>query len=154
MSSDLKLLVTLSAQAASGIENALLHESLLQEEVIRAAHERDLEAAARIQANTLPRRDPLFPDHPQVDVYATVEPAKEVGGDFFDAFALDGQHICILVGDVAGKGMPAALFMVRAITLLRMSLTGADSFESVLPTVNQLLCENNEEFMFVTLFLG
>jgi sigma-B regulation protein RsbU (phosphoserine phosphatase) len=83
-----------------------------------------------------------------------VEPAKEVGGDFFDAFPLDDRHICILVGDVAGKGMPAALFMVRAITLLRMSLAGADTFESVLPTVNQLLCENNEEFMFVTLFLG
>jgi serine phosphatase RsbU (regulator of sigma subunit) len=122
----------------------VLYEQLLKE----------LEAAQKIQANILPQERPLLPDHPQAEVAAIMIPAKEVGGDFFDAFALDSEHVCIAIGDVSGKGIPAALFMVRVITLLRMSLSKADQFESMLPTVNQLLCSGNDDCMFVTMFVG
>ena len=83
-----------------------------------------------------------------------MEPAKEVGGDFFDAFALDNDNIYIAIGDVSGKGMPAALFMVRVITLLRMGISNEATFGAVLPMVNQMLCQNNEDCMFVSLFVG
>jgi sigma-B regulation protein RsbU (phosphoserine phosphatase) len=116
--------------------------------------QKELETAGNIQANILPQDVPLLPDYPQIDVCATMEPAKEVGGDFYDAFAVDDQHVCIAVGDVSGKGMPAALFMVRVITLLRMSLKKAKKFKSLLPKVNAILCQNNDDCMFVTLFVG
>ena len=83
-----------------------------------------------------------------------MRPAREVGGDFFDAIALDSERIAVAVGDVSGKGMPAALFMVRVMTLLRMHLSEDRPLETVLPAVNRMLCENNDEFMFVTLVVG
>ena len=116
--------------------------------------QRELKAAGNIQANILPKEYPLFPEHPQVDVFALMKPAKQVGGDFYDAFALDDDHICIAVGDVSGKGMPAALFMVRAITLLRMSLSKTKKFRNILPKLNKLLCKNNKDFTFLTLFVA
>lgn len=133
-----------------------------QNEVTRLAAEkqlkyellqRELAAAGNIQANILPQQFPLFPEHPQVDVFALMEPAREVGGDFYDAFALDDEHICVAVGDVSGKGLPAALFMVRAITLLRLSLSKKKRFPTILPKMNELLCENNLDFTFLTLLV-
>lgn len=125
------------------------------EQQLRYEHlQKELEAAGKIQANILPQDIPLFPNHPQIDVCALIEPAKEVGGDFFDAFAVDHRHIYIAVGDVSGKGMPAALFMVRVMTLLRMSLSKQSNFGSLLSVVNRILCENNDDCMFVTLFVG
>jgi sigma-B regulation protein RsbU (phosphoserine phosphatase) len=129
---------------ARSLEQQFRYEQLQQE----------LAIARKIQADMLPGETPLFPHHPQVDVVAMIEPAKEVGGDFFDAFALDDQHIFIAIGDVSGKGMPAALFMVRVMTSLRMRLSKVRRFESLLAKINQILCEHNEECMFVTLFLG
>lgn len=125
-------------------EQRLRYEQLQQE----------LEAAGKIQANILPKDIPLFPDHPQVEVCATLEPAREVGGDFYDAIALDSRHIYIAIGDVCGKGLPAALFMVRAMALLRTTLSNPDVFESVLPAVNQMMCQNNPDSTFVSLFVG
>ncbi len=116
--------------------------------------ERDLAAAGKIQSNMLRKPDPLFPKHPQIDVYASVLPAREVGGDFFEAYPLDADHVMIAVGDVSGKGMPAALFMVRCITLLREHLSEPGQFEAVALKMNRLLSDNNEDCMFVTLFLG
>lgn len=134
-------------------DNEVIRQSLEQQ--LRYEHfQKELKVARNIQANILPQEIPLLPNHPRVDVCAMMEPAKEVGGDFYDAFALDKNTICIAIGDVSGKGMPAALFMMRAITLLRMSLSKDTPFESVLPTVNRLLCENNDGGMFVTLFVG
>jgi sigma-B regulation protein RsbU (phosphoserine phosphatase) len=83
-----------------------------------------------------------------------MNPAKEVGGDFYDLFALDGERFCLAIGDVSGKGMPAALFMVRVMTLLRMSVQAAGRLEGVLETVNRHLSENNPDLMFVTLFVA
>jgi sigma-B regulation protein RsbU (phosphoserine phosphatase) len=111
---------------------------------------RELESAWKIQANLLPSARPLFRST-AVDVHAFIRPAREVGGDFFDAVALDETHLCVAIGDVSGKGMPAALFMVRAVTLLRSALVERRSPMSVLPDLNRQLCEANEEFMFVTL---
>jgi phosphoserine phosphatase RsbU/P len=116
--------------------------------------QRELAAAGNIQANILPQEFPLFPDHPQVDVFALMEPARHVGGDFYDAFALDDEHIYVAVGDVSGKGLPAALFMVRAITLLRMTLSKKKKFHTVLPKMNEMLCENNKDFTFLTLVVA
>jgi len=125
------------------------------EQQLRYEHlQKELAAAGKIQANILPRKTPLFPHHPQVDVAAIIEPAKAVGGDFFDAFALDNHTIYIAIGDVSGKGMPAALFMVRVITLLRMGISDEATFGAVLPMVNRMLSQNNEECMFVSLFVG
>ncbi|MCB0210223.1 MAG: SpoIIE family protein phosphatase [Anaerolineae bacterium] len=125
------------------------------EQQLRYEHlQKELEAAGKIQANILPKKMPLFPNHPQVDVFATMEPAKEVGGDFFDAFALDNDNIYIAIGDVSGKGMPAALFMVRVITLLRMGISDEATFGAVLPMVNRQLCQNNEDCMFVSMFVA
>jgi sigma-B regulation protein RsbU (phosphoserine phosphatase) len=122
------------------------------ERKVRYEHlQRELESAGKIQANLLPPVQPLFPRHPQVETYALIKPAREVGGDFFDAFEVDDHTVCIAIGDVSGKGMPAALFMVRVITLLRMCLLREPPPTAVLPALNRLLCEANNEFMFVSL---
>lgn len=116
--------------------------------------QRELAAAGNIQANILPQEFPLFPDHPQVDVFALMEPARQVGGDFYDAAALDDEHIYVAVGDVSGKGLPAAMFMVRAITLLRLMLSKKKRFATVLARMNEMLCENNKDFTFLTLMVA
>ena len=125
------------------------------EQQLRLEHlERELDVAKDIQASMLPRQVPLFPDHPRADVYAVMKPAREVGGDFFDAFPLDENRICIAVGDVSGKGVPAALFMVRTLTELRTVLHRGDSLARAIARLNVSLCQNNDRCMFVSLFVG
>jgi sigma-B regulation protein RsbU (phosphoserine phosphatase) len=113
--------------------------------------QRELQSAAKIQVSILPNVKPLFPNHPQVDAHAVMLPAREVGGDFFDALAINDHCVCVAVGDVCGKGLPAALFMVRVITLLRICVLREQDPAAILPAVNRLVCEANEECMFVTL---
>jgi len=129
-------------------------DSVLQRELERRVRyeflQRDLEAAAKIQANLLPSARPLVAD-PRVEVDARMQPAREVSGDFYDALMLDDHTVAVAVGDVSGKGMPAALFMVRVIMLLRMILERAPDRRAVLPALNRALCEGNDECMFVTL---
>jgi sigma-B regulation protein RsbU (phosphoserine phosphatase) len=122
------------------------------EQQLRFEHlKRELAAAHDIQMGMLPHFVPLFPQHPQVDVHAHLAPAKEVGGDLYDAIALDDDHILVALGDVSGKGMPAALFMMRTLTLLRALADAALPAEEWLPALNRKLCEGNETDMFVTL---
>jgi PAS domain S-box-containing protein len=116
--------------------------------------QKELDAASTIQTSILPHQFPLFPNHPQADVAATIIPAKEVGGDFFDAFPLDENLICIALGDVSGKGIPAALFMIRVITLIRLSVSKLNSLASIVESINRHLCEGNDNYMFVTMFIG
>lgn len=116
--------------------------------------EKDLSAARQIQANILPHDNPLFPNHLQADVFALIQPAKEVGGDFFDAFPLDEKNICIAVGDVSGKGIAAALFMIRVITLLRISMSTITPLGLIVHSINLHLCEGNDNCMFATMFVG
>jgi PAS domain S-box-containing protein len=126
----------------------------LEESIKLEYLQKDLSAASSIQANILPHLSPLFPNHPRADVAATIIPAKDVGGDFFDAFALDANTICMVVADVSGKGIPAALFMVRAITSLRLSISLNETLDVSVQAINRHLCEGNDSFMFVTAFIA
>lgn len=114
----------------------------------------ELSVATNIQANMLPSIFPAFPDREEFDIYATMDPAKEVGGDFYDFFLLDEDHLALVMADVAGKGVPAALFMVIAKTLLKNAAQMGLSVKEIFEKVNNQLCENNEEEMFVTVWMG
>lgn len=114
----------------------------------------ELALATRIQADMLPNIFPAFPERPEFDIYATMTPAKEVGGDFYDFFLIDETHLGIVIADVSGKGVPAALFMMISKILVQNSvLTGLSPAEA-LRTVNNQICSNNREEMFVTVWLG
>lgn len=114
----------------------------------------ELNVAKKIQAEMLPRVFPPFENHPEIELFATMEPAKEVGGDFYDFYMLDYDHFAVVVGDVSGKGVPAALFMVITKTLLKD--TAAHEFDpaKIFEHVNSILCEGNESGLFVTCWLG
>ena len=115
--------------------------------------ENELQIANQIQADMLPRIFPPFPDRKEFEIFAVMKPAKEVGGDFFDFFFLEDDRLCFLIGDVSGKGVPAALFMVITKTLLRTSaLQRNKTAADVLFSVNNLLCPDNDALMFVTAF--
>ena len=114
----------------------------------------ELGVATQIQASMLPCIFPPFPEHEEFDIYATMEPAKEVGGDFYDFFLVDDRHLGIVVADVSGKGVPAALFMVIAKTLIKNHAQNGEGPAQVLSNVNNQLCESNEAGMFVTCWIG
>ncbi len=114
----------------------------------------ELSVATDIQASMLPCIFPAFPGRKEFDIYASMHPAKEVGGDFYDFFLVDEDHLALVIADVSGKGVPAALFMVIAKTLLKNSALDGSSPKEILEKVNNQLCENNEAEMFVTVWLG
>jgi sigma-B regulation protein RsbU (phosphoserine phosphatase) len=114
----------------------------------------ELNIATQIQASMLPCIFPAFPDRKEFDVYASMLPAKEVGGDFYDFFLIDKNKLAVVMADVSGKGVPAALFMVISKTLIKNNAQAGKSPDEVLETVNNMLCENNDANMFVTVFLG
>ena len=117
-------------------------------------NEAELNVASNIQKNMLPCIFPAFPEHKEFDIYATMTPAKEVGGDFYDFFLPDKDHLVMVIADVSDKGVPAALFMVIAKTLLKNCALSGDSPREILEKVNNQLCENNDAEMFVTVWLG
>ncbi len=114
----------------------------------------ELDVATRIQASMLPCIFPAFPDREEFDIYATMTPAKEVGGDFYDFFMVDQDNLAIVVADVSGKGVPAALFMVIGKTLIKDHTTPGRDLGQVFTEVNALLCEANSEDLFITAFVG
>ena len=114
----------------------------------------ELNVATEIQANMLPTDYPAYPDRNDFDLFASMEPAKEVGGDLYDYFMIDDDHLLLSVGDVSGKGVPAALFMVITKTLLTSHGVQHLSPSEILRTTNNQLCENNASSMFVTCWLG
>ena len=114
----------------------------------------ELELARKIQAHMLPNIFPPFPERKEFDIYAGMIPAKEVGGDFYDFFLIDDDHLGLVIADVSGKGVPAALFMmVSKILINNFAMHGA-SPAKVLEQTNAVICRNNEEDMFVTVWLG
>jgi sigma-B regulation protein RsbU (phosphoserine phosphatase) len=135
-----------------GHVNALKESAATQQRLL--AIQQELSVAARIQASILPRNFPPFPDRRDFELHAHMVPAKEVGGDLFDFFLLDRDHLGFVLGDVSGKGVPAALFMAVTRTLLRavaqQRLTPGDCFGYV----NDTLAAQNASWMFVTLFYG
>ncbi len=114
----------------------------------------ELSVATQIQADMLPRIFPAFPERKEFDLYAIMDPAKEVGGDFYDYFMVDDDHIALVMADVSGKGVPAALFMVIAKTLIKSRAQMGDSPAEILRNVNEQLCEGNEAELFVTVWLA
>lgn len=116
--------------------------------------EKELENAGKIQASIVPEGDKLLIHRPAVDAYALINQARIVGGDFYDALMLDDEHIYLAIGDVSGKGMPAALLMMRTFTSLRLLVSNNPGFQDVIPSVNNMLANNNDDMMFVTIFAG
>ena len=114
----------------------------------------ELGMATAIQASTLPHLFPAYPDRHEFDIYASMTPAKEVGGDFYDFFLVDDDHIALVMADVAGKGVPAALFMMISKILIRNRLQSGDTPGRALENVNRQLMEGNEAEMFVTVWLA
>ena len=114
----------------------------------------ELSLATRIQADMLPSVFPAFPDRSEFDIYASMKPAKEVGGDFYDFFLIDHDHLALVMADVSGKGVPAALFMMASkIMIQNIAMTGVSPRE-ILETTNNRICKNNQQEMFVTVWLG
>ena len=114
----------------------------------------ELNVATQIQADMLPRIFPPFPNKEEFELYASMDPAKEVGGDFYDFFLIDDDHLALVIADVSGKGVPAALFMVIAKTLIKnRAQMGSAEPSEILRDVNEQLCEGNEAGLFVTVWL-
>lgn len=140
--------------------NEMMHdmdEFIIQKEKDTRENQRiasELDLASKIQSSYLPNRFPAFPDRKDFDIYATMNPAKEVGGDFYDFFLIDDSHLGIVIADVSGKGIGAALFMMISKTMLNDQAMFTNSPAEVLRTVNNRLCAINEAEMFVTVWLG
>lgn len=156
----------LDIRTGDEIENLTFSMKKMEEEIngyiaylsnITAERERisaELGVAGNIQASMLPCIFPAFPERDEFDIYAAMMPAKEVGGDFYDFFLIDEEHLAIVMADVSGKGVPAALFMVISKTLIKSAAQTGLSPAAVLKKVNKQLCESNETGMFVTVWLG
>lgn len=114
----------------------------------------ELNVATKIQKDMLPNIFPAFPERREFDIYATMDPAKEVGGDFYDFFMVDDTHLAVVMADVSGKGVPAALFMVIAKTIIKNQALTGESLDQVFQRANDQLCENDGEGLFVTAFMG
>lgn len=114
----------------------------------------ELDVAAGIQKDMLPDQFPPFPEHREFSLHASMTPAKAVGGDLFDFFLIDGEHLGLVIGDVSGKGVPAALLMTVAMVLIRDHALHNPSPAEVLREVNNIICSRNDESMFVTAWLG
>ena len=115
----------------------------------------DLAIAGEIQQTILPRSFPPFPELTEVvDIYASMTPAKDVGGDFYDFFQIDDERIGLVIADVSGKGVPASLFMAVSRTLLRATALRGVSSAECLTYANKLLCKESLDSMFVTVFYG
>ena len=114
----------------------------------------ELSLATDIQAAMLPHIFPAFPDRPEFDIYASMDPAKEVGGDFYDYFLIDDDHLCMVIADVSGKGVPAALFMMASKIILQSVAMLGHSPAEILTKTNEAICKDNEAQMFVTVWLG
>ena len=116
--------------------------------------ESELMIAHDIQMSLLPKTFPPFPDREEFDIYAMVNPAREVGGDFYDFFLIDHDHLCFAIGDVSGKGVPAALFMAMTKTLIKATSSGRIAPGEILTRVNRELTQGNDACMFATIFFG
>jgi sigma-B regulation protein RsbU (phosphoserine phosphatase) len=138
----------MASQLAASIER--LQETTAAKERI----ESEIQVAHDIQMSMVPRSFPAFPGRSEVDIYARLVPAREMGGDLYDFFFLDEDHLCFVIGDVSGKGVPASLFMAVTQTLLRATASTNRGPDEILSLLNRGLCRDNETCMFVSLFCG
>ncbi|RLD35777.1 MAG: hypothetical protein DRI83_06340, partial [Bacteroidetes bacterium] len=138
------------------IKQDITERKRLEEIVIKAKErmEGELNVAKDIQMSMLPLIFPAFPQRGEIDIYAELIPAREVGGDFYDFYFLDENHICFVVGDVSGKGVPAALMMAVTKTLLKSRAGNDKSTASILTHVNNEIAKDNDTYMFITVFMA
>ncbi len=144
---------------ADSIDNMEAKIQTYVEDLTRATAEKEristeMSMAARIQAHMLPDVFPAFPDRKEFDIYAVMDPAREVGGDFYDFFLIDEDHLCLAIADVSGKGVPAALFMMVAKNFLEEDMRQGCSPSEAMERLNALICSNNPDQMFITVWLG
>lgn len=124
---------------------------------IKEAEERidaELAFAKAIQHSALPTVHPLYDNRKEFDIFASMHTAKEVGGDFYDFYFIDEDHLAFLIADVSGKGIPAAMFMMRSKTIIKSYAESGMSVEEVFTLANEKLCEGNDAGMFVTAWMG
>jgi serine phosphatase RsbU (regulator of sigma subunit) len=114
----------------------------------------ELKMATQIQESMLPNTFPAYPDRKEFDIYASMEPAREVGGDFYDFYLIDDDHLGIVIADVSGKGVPASLFMMRAKTIVQSYAMLGITAGEILSRTNESLCNSNDMEMFVTAWIG
>ena len=144
------------AQSIDAMETEIVDYIAYQKAVATERERIDVELslARTIQENAVPNEFPAFPDRDEFDVYATMTPAKGVGGDFYNFFLIDEDHLAVMLGDVSGKGIPASLFMMEANLLLSDRTAMGGSPAEIMAFVNERLCTRNKAEMFVTLWLG
>ena len=116
--------------------------------------EAELDTAGKIQSSMLPNIFPPFPDRAEFEIYASMDPAREVGGDFYDFFTIDDDHLCLVIADVSGKGIPGAMFMMISRIILKSTAMLGKGPAKTLEIANKAICANNKEGMFVTVWLG
>jgi len=134
------------------LENSI--ENLKKTTSTKERMESELNIGREIQMSMIPLIFPVFPDRKEIVIYGTMEPAREVGGDFYDYFFIDEDRFCFCIGDVSGKGVPAALFMAVTKTLIKSRAADDYSPASIITHINDELSRHNEAFMFVTIFIG
>ena len=146
----------ISTQYVATLLSILLIYSVLFSERSRllAATRTELRTATQIQEAMLPNVFPPYPERSEFDLYASMDPAREVGGDFYDFFFVDDDHLCLVMADVSGKGVPAALFMMATKIILANNAKMGKSPAQILGDTNASICANNREEMFVTVWLG
>ncbi len=140
------------------IKNALQQLRMLKEADQNrrqlAIVQRELSIARSIQQSMLPHGLPPFPGSENLDIAATMQPARNVGGDFYDYFLIDSERLGVVIGDVSGKGVPAAIFMAMTRTALKAIALRGEPPGDCLREVNAILCRENQAEMFVTIFYG
>ena len=157
MMSDIQFIILATVGAAVYMYSAIIREQTERYEAQQKEAgrlETELSMATRIQADTLPNIFPAFPERDDFNIYASMNPAKEVGGDFYDFFLIDDKHLGIVMADVSGKGVPAALFMMISKILVQNYASMGLEPKKVLENVNRQICLNNREEMFVTVWFG
>ncbi len=134
-----------------------LRNYIIENNAITAEREQikaQLSLATSIQSDMLIKEFPPFPERNEFHIYASMNPAKEVGGDFYDFFLIDDNQLALVIADVSGKGFPAALFMMRTMLMIQSLATNTDNPALILEKLNKLICKNNDSKMFVTVWLG
>lgn len=129
-------------------------DTLIDNRTRAAAVQADLDIASKIQTDALPKVFPPYEHHPEIELYASMDTAKEVGGDFYDCFEIDDRRVCFVMADVSGKGVPAALFMMTAKTMIKDYAMLKNDTAEIFTSVNKYLSENNDAGMFATAWIG
>ncbi len=153
------LALLIAAAVAEGVRIYIRRKTKLMEKKQAEMIEKELlntelHTASRIQTSMMPQNFPPFPERREFDIYASMTPARDVGGDFYDFYMIDEDHLCLVIADVSGKGIPGALFMMISEVILKNSAKMLDSPAEVLDMANDVISSNNRVSMFVTIWLG